>query len=113
MKKETINAINESIEHWETDILQPLLEGDELVPDNSGSLLWTSTCLLVPIGRCACSLCNLFYWKENTCENCPLFKAGKGCCENNSTYDKFYKKPTIKNAKAMIKALKDLLKEVS
>jgi hypothetical protein len=111
MKKELKTAIEKSIKHWEKDILSPLKKGRVIEGDE-----WKDTGIEVKFYAKHCALCQYCITKHIKlrtrygfiCDVCPLEKA---CGDVGSPYYKFRIKPTLKNAQAMVDALKNLLKE--
>lgn len=108
MTKQTIRAIKSSIKHWERDILKPLRAGDKIrgCPD-CGCIYWQKNGKSVPYDQNACPLCKLYF--DAYCVGCPLNENGMRCGALDSPYEKFTNTPTLRNTKAMIKALQSLL----
>jgi hypothetical protein len=112
MDKKTIQAIKDSIKHWEVDILKPLREGKKI----GGSLIVRWLRKDGSLGKkevkCStadCALCKLFYHPYTDCDRCPLNIIDNDCCDSGSSYLAFRDNPNIKTAEAMINTLKSLL----
>ena len=110
MEKSKIKkAIEQSIKHWEKDILKPLLEGKQIYEGaRCGTLLWKHSYKQVKLYSRSCALCKLF---EEQCDNCPVYKNGYHCHREKSPWFQFRLDPTASNAKRMINALKYTLKD--
>lgn len=116
-REETIQAIRDSIEHWERDILKPLKQGNEIKRVSKDITLQERSIVLhwIPSGekvKCysdSCALCKVFYGKLQPCEGCPLYEAGFACVESNSPYTEFYHNPCLDTAQNMVLVLGNLL----
>ncbi len=111
-KKEKV-AVKESIEHWKRMIKwvrKQKLDNDpnKITMKESIGEIWRSN---------DCALCEIVprnYRDELNCEKCPLSKAGYGCDDENSPWEKVNMgsdwREWLDAAFGMIKALKSLLK---
>jgi len=98
-KEQKIKAIEDSIKHWEEDIVKPLQDGMTI----DGAWFWTGTSLVVPIGGNSCPLCKIYYGKKGCCV-CPLES-----CSYDSTWREFAFNPCLKTAQAMVYELRAIL----
>jgi len=117
MEKSKIKkAIEQSIKHWEKDILKPLLEGKEIYEGHRCRiLLWKHSYKEVKCYTTSCPLCKFL---ENDCDCCPLTKYSYSkysyCCHNmKSPWRNFRYNPNITNARKMIKVLKSVSEHYS
>jgi hypothetical protein len=107
MKKELKKAINDSIKHWEEDIIKPLREGDKILINYDRERIWENAKTKVKCYSGYCPLCDLIGSED--CCGCPLDDL-QMCCENfNSPWNKFIIKPCLSTAKNMVKALQKCL----
>lgn len=124
MNQETIQAIKDSIEHWEKDIVKPLKECLEIFSKidrekNRYRLYWkhmfrTFFDRKVKCYAPDCQLCKIFKCGEdsyNTPLECPLQKVDECCLNRESVYYNFIDNPCLETAEAMIEALESLLPE--
>jgi len=110
MDIELREAIKKSIKHWNDDIIKYLKKGSVIIRDCG--LIWESSGEPVKYMDDDCPLCQYMgYDLLNPCEKCPLSQSGNECNEVGSSWFIFVKKPTLQNAKKMVKALKNLLEE--
>ncbi len=101
-KEQRIKAIEDSIKHWEDDIVKPLQEGRFI---DSNNCKRTDNGEMVKCNDINCPLCRLYYFGNiSDCENCPLES-----CSFNSTWFNFAFRPTLKNAQAMVYELRAVL----
>ena len=101
-------AVQESIEHWETDIIAELLKGRKIKKNGScRKVTWEDSGRAVPcyeINAILCKSCS------PGCGACPYYKAyGCRCADIGEPWDGFIEKPTIENARAMVDKLRGLL----
>src|SRR3989304_450631 len=112
-----VEAVENSIKHWEVDVYVPLVRGDKIVFD--GWWVWKLTGEKIRLGMDDCDLCKaaaispispIQLYFGNYCKTCPYkiyFKID--CFNKKSHYRRFYDNPNKKNCLKMIKALKELL----
>jgi hypothetical protein len=100
-KEQRIKAIEDSIKHWEEDIVKPLQMG-RVITD---ALLWADTHEYVDCNDESCPLCHLYYDNMfHSCTYCPLISCGE-----NSTWREFALNPCLKTAQAMVYELRAIL----
>ena len=99
-KEQRIKAIEDSIKHWEEDIVKPLQEGRTI----DEAYFWSSTSIVAPIGGDSCPLCKIYYYGKEGCCVCPLES-----CSYDSTWDIFATNPCLKTAQAMVYELRAIL----
>ena len=100
-KEQRIKAIEDSIKHWEEDIVKPLQEGRIILR----GLRWEDNYEEVKCKDDFCPLCNLYYVEELCdCTDCPLISCGAG-----STWRRFGINPCLKTAQAMVYELRAIL----
>jgi hypothetical protein len=114
--KQTIQAIKDSIVHWEQDILKPLKDGRSVIRKILGQSFWSKTKTfnefnIVKYRSEDCPLCNIFIHNYH-CGDCPL-KEISCCMDDESSYRQFVDNPCIETAEAMIETLKSLLPKES
>jgi hypothetical protein len=95
--EKTVQAIKDSVGHWEEDIVKPLKGGG--ISEKTGAH--------------NCPLCNLVgfhsMFSMGECETkCPLSLRGMSCFSENSPYKTFMSNKTLENAQNMVLALKSL-----
>ena len=106
-KAKTIQAIKDSIKHWEEDILNPLRKGRKILiinPDHLKSYYWGDTGESVKMGSWCCPLCKLF---SSDCKYCPL----ESCVLKGDAYVVFLDNPCFETAQGMVDKLDSLLPE--
>ena len=104
-KGKIIKAINDSIKHWNKDIVKPLEKG-KMINKSFYGLTWGGSNLEVKIGGEYCPLCNIF--GERECPGCPLHTIKTSCDLGNSPWYIFKTKPTLANARKMVAALQKI-----
>ena len=106
-----LELIEESIQHWEKDILEPLLQGRKIIfTYNLDSLVWEDDNTLVPCCSGSCPLCQAYMDSDFSCDKCPYkIQYGNVCGKKGESWYQFYLTPNIETAKAMIEKLKYLL----
>jgi hypothetical protein len=114
-KEQKIKAIEDSIEHWENDIVNPLKEGKSIMCIDD-ILYWKDTEGPVPCYNADCPLCALYFTGLSTCfesyslsspfclYDCPLES-----CGSDSTWMKFHDNPNLKTAQEVVYELKGTL----
>ena len=114
-KCDACEAVKESINHWEVDIIQPLKEGRVI---KNKSLSWTDTQEQVPCTSKYCPLCDIYLDKEVSdeedseefCKRCPYFKHYGYACDNFlGHWTAFAINPDLEHAEEMKLALIELL----
>lgn len=108
MNKETKEAVENSIKHWEKDFIARFKKGDCI-----SSSRWLSDSSRIKWGSHYCSLCELFWLDGEDCnKECPLNIIGKGCLDDNhsSPYHNFSDNPCLETAETMVQALKETLR---
>jgi len=108
MDEQLKRAIQNSIIHWYKDIVFPLLGGLKIEKSSNGELCWKETNIKVKCYSRHCVLCKVL---KDDCDKCPLTEDGKCCNDDPSPWNRFQYKPTLKNAKNMIRVLENLLEE--
>lgn len=99
-KEQRIKAIEDSIKHWQEDIVKPLQDGRIIT-----WFSWDDTGEPVPYTGSSCALCVLYYEpKEDICTDCPL----ESCSYDTTWYD-FTNNPCLKTAQAMVYELRAIL----
>ena len=102
-KKEIIKAVNDSIKHWNKDIIKPLEAGKKIGLPSCGFwpfLEWKHNGMEVKAYAEYCPLCEIV---DENCDCCPLI-----CCDEDSPWAKFHDKPTLTNARKMVKSLQKI-----
>jgi len=101
-KEQRIKAIEDSIKHWQEDIVKPLQDGRIIIFGFS----WEDTGERVPYYGNSCALCVIYYDAYlDGCINCPL----KSCNEEGDTWFQFVNNPCLKTAQAMVYELRAIL----
>lgn len=100
IKKENLQAIRKSINHWMLDIRRPLKDGAKIYRDDSECLTWEDPVKHVPCCGDDCELCKIY-----DCPDCPLKRNGINCEIYNSPYSLFYNNPNLETSNNMICAL--------
>lgn len=99
--KETNNPKLVSLEKWELLVLWHEENGDT----EPGNMF---------IGGSSCAFCHIHYNKSsictNACEECPIDNQNVGCSWG-SVWIEYYFVPSLENAKAMVKMIKELKDE--
>ena len=112
-----VQAVKESIKHWEEDIIQPLRKG-RVITHHSWSLVWADNLKRVPYTSKDCPLCDAYLDKEvsdeedseECCEHCPYYQHYAFTCDAHSGYwTKFRNDPSLENAEEMKSALLKIL----
>ena len=107
--EKTAQAIKDSIEHHE-DNLYKLKTLDGVLNYNTHSFRIGGE--KIRFDNFSCALCKLL---PDDCNDCPLYKAGFGCNEDDSVWNKLRKAITkeeaIKAEEEMVRVLKGLLEE--
>lgn len=124
MNQETIQAIKDSIEHWEINVLKPSKSGKQFKKTLTGGLddgKWIDETIVKSCDRffplCEWHNNNYIYSARELvtihhCTGCPLHDSGNGCDSySENPYRKFEQNPCIETAQAMIDTLKSLLPE--
>lgn len=101
-------ALKASIKHWKKDIIQCLEGGYKIIMSQTiaDPNLWCDGSVLL-IGTAYCALCHEYF--SRSCEGCPL--GDKPCRSGGAPYNDFYNKPTLTNARKMVKTMEKVLKE--
>lgn len=115
MKDINVEAIQDSIKHWESNVkrLKEISELEIIIVNNSDDRLWTiknsSECIYYDSEHCP--LCKHF--SEVCFVDCPLTVYGYNCELENSPWDKCSKSMNnfsiIKSAQKMVDVLKEVL----
>lgn len=108
-------AIEDSIEHWQHDIISRLRDGDKVLIDSCHDRVWKSTGREVEHMDSNCPLCRMV-GLENSCVKCPYAKYYWYACDQLEIAEKgaghwrkFNIDPCLKTALGMLNALKRLL----
>lgn len=107
-KKQIIKAINDSIKHWNKDIIEPLENGKKIINNRyylGSEWQWKHNNKDIRVGSYYCELCTIFH---EECDECPLNTQIIGCDDPDSPWSDFYCKPTLTNARKMVKALQKI-----
>ena len=110
--KEEIKAVKESIKHWKKDIEKPLLEGQKIIKNENGFLVWLvweNTDTIVKCYGKHCPLCKLVAKNDKDCFACPYLIKHKETCFSLH-WSMWKQKPTLRTCQKMIKALEEILK---
>ena len=112
-ENEIKQAIQDSVEHWQRDIIEELEKGREIergvgVPWEGGTLLlWKDTGEAVDCYDDDCALCQL---EGYGCVNCPYYIFYEfRCSDVEGHWTAFDDEPNLENAKAMKQSLQKLL----
>lgn len=114
LTNEEIEAVKDSIKHWEKDIRDRFKKGDSII-GTSTPFIWSSDSSIVMMYEENCALCLLVKWKNSSgykfCMNCAYFKKYRITCTDlkKGKWNKFRDNPTLKNCNKMIEALENIL----
>ncbi len=108
--KEIVQAIKESIKHWQDDIRKPFEAGDSIITYLGIGRIWKLSKTKPRYRADSCALCKLF---NERCKNCAFQQYyERRCSSDASKWEQFNLTPTLENANAVIEELKELLKKV-
>lgn len=106
--------IQQSINHWQVDIIDKFLDGDHIKEEEGNiSKYWQDDSVVCDTCS-SCSLCKKYVQRNSinvmNCDLCPLFIFyGHNCNYVDSFYSRWNRKPILKTALEMQGALKRLL----
>lgn len=118
------NAVYDSIEHWQRDILEPFLHGAIGVTGPCGPMFIYSTSdgdfdyNYIKDRDDYCPLCALMYSKNTGCGKCPYYRMYGESCDGGivlhhnysvASWKRFHSHPTRLNAEAMIAELRAIV----
>jgi hypothetical protein len=94
--------VEDSIRHWQVDIVEPLQAGRTIDKESCIYLTWTDTEEMVKCYDEDCALCQEY---NSTCKKCYFtFYYGNPCY--SSIWNAFTSNPCLETAQAMLEALK-------
>lgn len=111
LNEKELKAIRVSIEHWEKDVREKLLQGERIKCDPRGNLRWGDGSLVQCYAKYS-ALCRLFLTTvpDISCNRCPYYRYhGTICDERTSAWFEFVTEPTLASCNRMIASLKALL----
>ena len=113
LRNKEIQAIQDTIDHWENDIRSKLLKGMNISVSRNGMLKWSDG----KIVRCYakdCAMCRISLKPDKAlnCSICPYYRYhGEKCDDRNSRWAAFATYPCLETCDKMIASLNELLEQ--
>lgn len=111
LNEKELQTIRDTIDHWEKDIREKLLQGERINCGPRGQLRWADGSPVKCFAQHS-ALCRMFVTTDRDiyCDRCPYCRYhGISCNERTSAWFEFVNEPTLDACNRMIDSLKDLL----